>query len=1120
MLAAPSRASSSSPAAPAALELPDNPDLSIPWDSDTRLTRLMPDYTGARVERTIAGRTLSLETGRLGPFADGLVTARYGDSVVMASVVAKHEELPASFLPLSVEYREKSFAAGFIPTTWTRREGMLSDREILGARVLDRTVRPLFLKGFARETQIVASLLAVEEDCAPEVVGVAAAAAALMVSDVPWRGPAAAIRVGWVNGEPVINPTVDQQEASALHLLYSGTRDRCLMLEVGASELEEECLVEALRAAQAGLAPLLDLQEELAALAGRGKRTGAAPVGVPEDIQAAAHADIGDASRHLFGVALSKSARGVRQGILQSQCVARLREAFPDAPSWQLEAAAGKVTAAAVRDNIIHASSTELPPSVGVLRLRRPARTAAEIAAMGRSGGALAGGAAAEAGSRAGGLASRVSAQAAAAEEGEPAADAGAPPPAPRRSGSGSGSGSGSSLKSLGFQVDMEADGAMAVDPFGPARAARFEPGTLVGGGRVDGRDSEQIRPLQCEVSVLPVVHGSSVFARGGTQVLCTTTLGPPEIAQMLRPVGGGPTLKSFMLHYDFPPYSTNNTGRVGGFNRRMIGHGNLAEKALAPVMPTDDEFRFTVRVTSEVTGSDGSSSMATVTGATLALMDAGVPIRRPVAGVSVGMVTEPSVAAGDGGRFVLLTDIVGMEDHAGDMDFKVAGSRLGVTAAQLDIKLDGGVPLPLLEAALWRAAEARCRILDSVDQAMPKRRLGLKETAPRMELLPVPFIKRGMLIGPGGATIRRIQRESGASVRLLPDGDYAQVFARGEESLIVARQLIGEALVGNDERGGPGGSYGMHVDAAPAIEVGEEVTVCVRQLTDFGAICTVEGRTGGSGAGGMVEGLLHVSEMRMPDGTARPRQPAAVAKVGELLRARVVDVDPKMRAKFSMDDVDQTIPEPEPEPEAATEPSSGGWLDDVPARAPATTFVAGSAEDLAALRAELALARQEAAAARREAAAAHDVAARPVAQAAPAAPAASPAAAPAAETPQSVVANAVAAVDKAESSRGSPQASSAPAQAAEGDSETEAESTQRPDAPKFGGHQAVRSFKSALPDPAALAAHVDATAAAVAVAMGRDPALARQGIDSIWGDAAASKYRGNSSKPARTFRR
>ncbi|KAA0153051.1 hypothetical protein FNF27_07988 [Cafeteria roenbergensis] len=1099
------------------MELPDNPDLNIPWDSDTRLTRLMPDYTGARVERTIAGRSFSLETGRLGPFADGLVTARYGDSVVMASVVAKHEELPASFLPLSVEYREKSFAAGFIPTTWTRREGMLSDREILGARVLDRTVRPLFLKGFARETQIVASLLAVEEDCAPEVVGVAAAAAALMTSDVPWRGPAAAIRVGWVNGEPVINPSVDQQEASALHLLYSGTRDRCLMLEVGASELEEECLIEALRAAQAGLAPLLDLQEELAGLAGRAKRTGAAPVGVPEDIQAAASADIGEASRHLFSVALSKSARGVRQGILQSQCVERLREAFPDAPAWQLEAAAGKVTAAAVRENIIRAASAELPPSVGVLRLRRPARTAAEIAAMGRSGGALAGGAAAEAGSRVGGLASRVSAQAAVSEEG---GEDGAGSARPRAT--------GTSLESLGFKVDMEADGVMAVDPFGPARAAQLEPCTLVGGGRVDGRDSEQIRPLQCEVSVLPVVHGSSVFARGGTQVLCTTTLGPPEIAQMLRPVGGGPTLKSFMLHYDFPPYSTNNTGRVGGFNRRMIGHGNLAEKALAPVMPSDDDFRFTVRVTSEVTGSDGSSSMATVTGATLALMDAGVPIRRPVAGVSVGMVTEPSVASDGGGRFVLLTDIVGMEDHAGDMDFKVAGSRLGVTAAQLDIKLDGGVPLPLLEAALWRAAEARCRILDSVDDAMPKRRLGLKETAPRMELLPVPFIKRGMLIGPGGATIRRIQRESGASVRLLPDGDYAQVFARGEESLIVARQLIGEALVGNEERGGPGGSYGMHVEAAPAVEVGEEVTVCVRQLTDFGAICTVEGRTGGSGAGGMVEGLLHVSEMRMPDGTSRPRQPAAVAKVGELLRARVVDVDPKMRAKFSMDDVDQTIPEPEPEaePEAEAEAGAGasqgqsrqgggGWLDDAGTSAPAKTFVAGSAEDLAALRAELALARQEAAAARREAAAAREVAARPAqAETSVAAP-------PAAEAPRGVVANAVAAADQAEAASQSSGPAATTARAAGTDSETDAEALRRAGrSPAFAGHKVVRTFKGGRPDPAALAAHVDATAAAVAMAMGRDPKLARQGIDSIWSEAAASKYRGNSSKPARTYRR
>jgi len=1000
------------------MQLPDDPDMNIPWDSDTRLTRLMPDYTGTQVERTIAGRKLTMTTGHLGPFADGLATARYGDSVVMASVVARHEVLPSSFLPLSVEYREKSFAAGFIPTTWTRREGMISDREILGARIIDRTARPLFLKGFPHETQIVATLLAADEDCAPEVVSVAAAAAALSVSDVPWRGPAGAIRVGWVDGDAVVNPTAEQDAASSLQLLYSGTRDRCLMLEVGAKEMPEEHLIAALREAQQALLPILDMQDELAAAVGRGKRRGEGPQGVPEDILAAAEEDIGDAARHLFVVPQSKSARGVRQGILQSQCVERLRVAFPDAPQWQLEAAAGKVTGSAVRDNILRMASADIPEQFRVLEIRRRANAEA-----GTAGSAAAKPAAVASGAKSGGLAARLTP---AEQDGHDSGAAGVASGRVRLPAGADGA------QLLGFASSPGPNGSLRVAAYDTAAAAKFVPCFLPGAGRVDGRSSEEVRPLQCEVGVLPVVHGSAVFARGGTQVLCTTTLGPPEIAQMLRPVGGGPSMKSFMLHYDFPPYSTNNTGRVGGMNRRMIGHGNLAEKAVAAVMPGDDDFRFTVRVTSEVTGSDGSSSMATATGATLALLDAGVPLVRPVAGVSVGMVTEPSVARGEGGRFVLLTDIVGMEDHAGDMDFKVAGSRAGVTAAQLDIKLDGGVPLPLLEAGLWKAAEARGRILDRVEAAAPKGRVGLKESAPRIELLPISFTKRGLLIGPGGATIRRIQRESGASVRLLPDADFAQVFARGEESLIVARQLIGEVLAGQDDRAAMeagGGRYGA--DADHVIEVGEEVEVEVIEVMDFGAVCHVVGRHGGSGDGGRVEGLLHVSEMQMSSG--RPRNASDVVSRGSRAMVRVIDVDARQRGKFSMVGVEQVFPSQQDE-----DPASGSGTDGAPDEPPRS-----SSED---------------------AEAASHAAEPPLPDRRDAAPAGSPA---------GVEASAPAAEER----------------------------------PAPAGQMAVAARVS--PHDMELAARVDACAASVATALGRAPAEAANGVDSVWGaPAEALEYR------------
>jgi polyribonucleotide nucleotidyltransferase len=818
----------------------------------------------------------------------------------MASIVARHDVLPSSFLPLSVEYREKSFAAGFIPSTWTRREGMISDREILGARILDRTVRPLFPKGFARECQVVASLLAADEDGPPEVASVAAAAAALMVSDVPWRGPAGAVTVGWLNGNAVLNPTADELAESTLQLLYSGTRDRCLMLEVGAKEMPEEHLIEALRVAHAGLEPILDLQEEIAAFGGRGVR----PLDtdteqLTRDLRAAAETEIGVAARNLFAVPQSKSARGIRQGMLQSQCVERLKLLFPDVDSWRLESAAGAVTGAAVRDNILRAASKPLDPTSRGVTLRRPEPRGQSV--MRADAGV-------DSPSKGKGLAALVSAA--------------SPSPNAEEDGSDEGSAVADSAvgvgiltpERLGFKHAVSADGdELVVDPYGPAEAAGWIPCGMDSGWRVDGRAADEVRPLQCEPGVLPVVHGSSVFARGGTQVMCTTTLGPPEIAQMLRPVGGGPTQKTFMLHYDFPPYSTNNTGRVGGINRRMIGHGNLAEKAIAAVMPDEDDFRFTVRVTAEVTGSDGSSSMATATGATLALLDAGVPIRRPVAGVSIGMVTEPSASSGEPGRFVLLSDIVGMEDHAGDMDFKVAGSRQGVTAAQLDIKLDGGVPPVLLESALWRAAAGRNHILDAVEASAPRDRKGLRESAPRIELLPVAFTKRGMLIGPGGATIRRIQRESGAAVRLMPDADFVQVFARSEEALIVARQLIGEALAGADDRersgsaeegGGMVRSFGREI--APAIRVGEQVEVRVQQVLEFGAVCVVEGRFGGSGDGGTVEGLLHVSEMVSEHSQRGTRHAGDVVEEGARLQVMVLDVDPKMRGKFSMRGVQQ----------------------------------------------------------------------------------------------------------------------------------------------------------------------------------------------------------------------
>ena len=697
-----------------------------------------------RYETEIAGRTLVLETGKYAKQASGSVLVRYGDTVVLATAQASDEPIEADFLPLTVEFEERHYAVGKIPGSFMRREGRPGEKAILSARMTDRPIRPLFPKGFRHEVQVIVTVLSADQKNPPDILGPIAASAALMLSDIPWEGPVASVRVGLLGGQLVLNPTLQELEESALDLVVAGSRDAILMVEAGAQEVDEETLVQALEFAHREMQPILDLQERMARELGKPKMAWTPPETLPEEEKEA-----------LYRLALEKGLSQVLQTASKGE---RSRALSAFAESLILEA---------------------LP------RL----------------------------------------------EDGAP----------------------DESKKPLYESAFDE--------------IVRWELRRLVleEGKRADGRGPKDLRPIWIEVDVLPRAHGSAVFTRGETQVLGTVTLGTGRDEQIIDDLGIDET-DPFLVHYNFPPFSTGEVKRLRGVSRREVGHGNLAKRALRAVLPSQEAFPYTIRVVGDVLESNGSSSMATVCAGSLALMDAGVPVKAPVAGVAMGLVWENEKA-------VILTDILGLEDALGDMDFKVAGTRQGVTALQMDNKV-GGLPREVLKEALLQAREARLKILDLMEMVLPAPRPSLKPFAPRILSLKVPVEKIGIVIGPGGKNVRALE-ELGVEVDIEEDGTiriYSSDMEKAEKAKARIEELTREAKVGEIYEG------------------------TVTKITPFGAFISLFPGT---------EGLLHISQVA----PGRVERVEDHLKVGDVIKVKVHRIDEKGKIDLIRPELEGKIP-------------------------------------------------------------------------------------------------------------------------------------------------------------------------------------------------------------------
>ena len=690
-----------------------------------------------RVSVACGESPILLQTGELAKLADGAAVVSCGETMVLATVVSTKSVKPEQdFLPLQVEYRERAAAAGRIPGGYFRREGRPTEKETLTARMIDRPLRPLFPKGYFYETQVILALLSADAQNDPDILAINAASLSLMVSDIPFAGPVAAVRLGRLEGKWVINPTHRDREFSDLDLVYVGTEREALMIEGSARELPEADFQRALEVAQEAIEGLIQGQKEIAAKVGRAKRNYTCYVADPQV------------------VAFSTDLVG-----------SRLEEALY-LPQKQ------------ERENALDRLKAELAEKI---RERFPTSSDADI-----------------------------------------------------------------NRAFTKLQVEM------------------FRHRVLEEGKRCDGRRFDEVRPLSARTGILPRVHGTALFSRGETQALCMATLASLSEAQEIDAYGGGETTKRFLLHYNFPPFSVGEVGRIGGQSRREIGHGALAERSLLQVVPPESSFPYAIRVNSEVLESNGSTSMASVCGGTLALMDAGVPLKAPVAGISVGLVTEPGDAGGIR-RSVLLTDILGLEDHYGDMDFKLAGTEQGVTGFQLDLKLSG-IPIPLLQQAIARAAEARRQILAFMQQVLQAPRKELSKHAPRIETLKIHPDKIGLLIGPGGKNIKRITAESGAELSVEDDGTV-RIYSPDGNAMALAREmveeLVGELVVGGLYRGRVSG------------------------IKDFGCFVEIRGKG---------EGLVHISELA----EAAVRRVDEVVRMGEEVWIKCIGVDDRGRYKFS----------------------------------------------------------------------------------------------------------------------------------------------------------------------------------------------------------------------------
>jgi polyribonucleotide nucleotidyltransferase len=683
-----------------------------------------------RIERTFAGRPFRLEAGRLAKQAAGSALVQFGETVVLAAASVADSVSSLPFFPLLVEYREKFYAAGKIPGGFLKREARPHDEEILAARIIDRTVRPLFPEGFKNEVQVFVYVLSADQENDADVLGLVAASYALAASKIPFAGPVAAVRVGRVDGKWILNPTFQQLEFSDLDLLVSGTKDSIVMVEGGAAEASEQDMLAALKVAQKGIQELVAMQEELLAKQRAPKMdwTKAEP---PAEL-----------------------ARRVRE----------LAE----------------------------------PRVLEAMNLAKKEERAQAVAA----------------------LAATVKAQ---------------------------------------LEGEFPDQGRVIGDLLEDLQYHAMRRQVLERGERVDGRDLEAVRPISCEVGVLPRTHGSALFTRGQTQALVTATLGSVDDEQRIDNIDvPRETTKSFMLHYNFPPFSTGEVRPMRGTSRREIGHGALAERAITPLLPAYQEFPYTIRVVSEILESNGSSSMATVCGSSLALMDAGVPLKAPCAGVAMGLVKE-------GERVAILTDILGTEDALGDMDFKVAGTEQGITSIQMDIKIQG-LSLDIMAQALEQARRGRLHILQAMNKTLAKHRSEMSPWAPRVITIQVAPKEIGKIIGPKGATIREIEERSGAKVSIDDDG-VVTIAAVGGEAGAIAREMV-EALVVKPE-------------------VGKTYTGKVKTTTAFGAF--VEILPG-------VEGLVHISELQH----GRTEKTEDVVKKGDTVEVKLLEIDERGKMRLS----------------------------------------------------------------------------------------------------------------------------------------------------------------------------------------------------------------------------
>jgi polyribonucleotide nucleotidyltransferase len=683
-------------------------------------------------EVKIGPRTLSIETGKLAKQAHGSVVVRCGDTMVLVTACHAASPRDVDFLPLTVDYREYTYASGRIPGGFFKREGKPPEKEVLTSRLIDRPCRPLFPEGWRFETQIIAMLLSADTENDGDVLAITGASAALALSDIPFQKTIAGVRVGIVNGEFVINPSYEERKSSALDLIVAGSADGILMVEAGAKEVSEAQVVGALEAAHAAIKSIVAAIDDLKAAAGKAKLT-----------VEAKHAD----------------------------------------PAFQAEAE-GKM----------------FGPLAEAMRIK------GKLESYDTVDGVIAG-----------------------------------------------------FIKSLPDDENLAQRKAEAKHIFHGLKERVLREEVLNHGHRLDGRKFDEIRPIWTEASVLPRVHGSVIFTRGETQALVTCTLGTADDEQKVEHVSGE-YYKRFMLHYNFPPFSVGEVGRFTGPGRREVGHGALAERALAPVIPGEGTFAYTVRLVSDILESNGSSSMASVCGGSMAMMDAGVPIKAPVAGIAMGLIMDEK-----SGKWAVLSDIAGAEDHYGDMDFKVAGTASGITALQMDIKVTG-ITSEIMSKALDQAKAGRLHILGEMAKTLDQTRKAMSTFAPRIVTIKIPVDKIRDVIGPGGKMIRSIIERTGVKIDVEDNGTVNVASADGE-SAMKAISIIQE------------------LTATP--ELNKTYVGTVQRITDFGAFVEIMPGT---------DGLLHVSEIA----NHRVKDVRDVLKEGEKVMVKVINIDPTGKIRLS----------------------------------------------------------------------------------------------------------------------------------------------------------------------------------------------------------------------------